>query len=111
MQLVLIVWDDAWADQENFSTAHGIASTHGPMPVETLGWVIQDDAVGISVVNERSTQDGHAVFRGRTFVPRAMIKSVTPFNLTKPRKKSNVTHHLQDSQRTDDATVGGSPTL
>lgn len=85
-QLVIVSWLDAWQDQENFSTAHGITSTHGPMPVETLGWVIQDDEVGISVVNEQSTQDGHDVFRGRTFVPRAMIKSVKPFNLTKPRK-------------------------
>lgn len=89
-QLVLVTWLDAWADQDNFSTAHGITSTHGPMPVETLGWIIQDDDIGISVVNERSTQDGHDVFRGRTFIPRAMVKSVAPFNLTKPRAKRHV---------------------
>lgn len=85
-QLVIVKWDDAWQDQENFSTAHGIISTHGPMPVETLGWVIQDDEEGISVVNEQSTQDGHDVYRGRTFIPRKMIRSVTPYNLIKPRK-------------------------
>lgn len=85
-KLVLVLWDDAWQDQENFSTAHGIQSTHGPMPVETLGWVLQDDDVGISIVNEHSTQDGHDVFRGRTFIPRAMIKKVTEFKLTKPRQ-------------------------
>jgi hypothetical protein len=85
-QLVLVKWLDAWQDQENFSTAHGISATHEPMPVETLGWLIEDDDVGVRVVNERSTQDGHDVFRGRTFVPRAMIQSVTPFNLTKPRR-------------------------
>jgi hypothetical protein len=85
-QLVLVEWADAWQDQENFSTAHGIASTHGPLIVNTLGWIIQDDEVGISVVNERSTADGHDTFRGRTFVPRAMIKKVTQFNLTKPRQ-------------------------
>jgi hypothetical protein len=86
-QFVVVIWDDAWQDQENFTTAHGIISTHEPMPVETMGWLIQEDAIGVSVANERSTQDGHDVFRGRTFIPRAMIKSVTPFNLTKPRKK------------------------
>jgi hypothetical protein len=85
-QLVIIAWLDAWQDQENFSTAHGIRATHEAMPVETIGWLIQDDDVGISVVNEWSTQDGHDVFRGRTFVPRAMVKSVTTYKLTKPRK-------------------------
>jgi hypothetical protein len=86
-QLVIVVWNDAWQDQENFATAHGIVSTHGPMPVQTIGWIIQDDEVGVSVANEASTEDGHDVFRGRTFVPRAMITSVSPFNLIKPRKK------------------------
>ena len=85
-QLVIVSWLDAWQDQENFATAHGIAATHEPMPVETIGWLIQDDSMGVSIVNEQSTQDGHDVFRGRTFVPRAMIQSVTQFNLTKPRK-------------------------
>lgn len=89
--LVLVLWDDAWQDQENFSSAHGIISTHHPMAVQTLGWLIQDDEVGVSVVNEKSIEDGTEVYRGRTFVPRAMIKSVTPFKLTKvPKKKSRV---------------------
>jgi hypothetical protein len=84
-QLVLVTWKDAWQDQENFNTAHGIAVTHAPMRVETLGWIIQDDDEGVSVVNERSTQDGSDVFRGRTFVPRGMIQSVVPYTLTRPR--------------------------
>lgn len=86
-QFVMVLWDDAWQDQENFATAHGIQSTHEPMPVETVGWLIQDDEVGVSLANERSTQDGHDVFRGRTFIPRAMVRSVLPFNLTKLRTK------------------------
>ncbi len=84
---MFVYWDDAWQDQENFATAHGIASTHEAMPIETAGWLIQDDAMGVSLVNERSTQDGHDVFRGRTFIPRAMIKDVVPVKITKPRKK------------------------
>lgn len=86
-QLVIVQWDDAWQDQENFATAHGIIATHAPLPVETIGWLIQDDDVGISIANEQSTDDGQPVFRGRTFVPRAMVRSVTPYNLAKPRAK------------------------
>lgn len=95
--LVLVLWNDAWVDDDNFSTAHGIATTHGPMPVQTLGWLVHDDELGVSVANEQSTQDGHDVFRGRTFVPRAMIQSVTPYKLTKPRaapKKSPQTDSI-----------------
>lgn len=86
MQVVIVKWLDAWQDQENFTTAHGIKATHEPMPVETMGRLIQEDEVGISVANERSTQDGHDVFRGRTFIPRAMVQSVETFNLVRPRK-------------------------
>jgi len=86
-QFVIVVWDDAWQDQENFVTAHGIKSTHEPMRVVTMGLLIQDDEVGISVANERSTQDGQDVFRGRSFIPRAMVRSITPYNLTKPKLK------------------------
>lgn len=84
---VIVEWDDAWQDQENFATAHGIATTHQPMRVKTRGLLILDDDVGISLANEDSVQDGTPVFRGRTFVPRAMVRSVTPYNLTKPRTK------------------------
>lgn len=84
---VIVEWDDAWQDQENFSTAHGIRSTHEPMPVRTRGLLLQDDEIGISLANEDSTQDGHDVFRGRTFIPRAMIKNVTHYNLTRKRVK------------------------
>lgn len=89
-QLVIVEWLDAWQDQDNFATAHGITSTHAPMPVQTIGWLIHDDEVGVSVANEASTEDGSDVFRGRTFVPRAMIKSVTPYKIVKPRKPRQV---------------------
>lgn len=86
MQLVLIKWDDAWADTDNFSTLHGMQQTHKPMVIQSLGWLLQDDEVGISICNERSTdEEGHETYRGRTFIPRGMIRSVTPFNLSKPR--------------------------
>lgn len=92
LQLVVVVWDDAWQDQDNFATEHGVRATHTAMPVQTIGWLIVDDATGVSVANERSTDAGSEVYRGRTFVPRAMVRSVTPFKLTRPRKKKEVQH-------------------
>lgn len=89
MQFVEVVWLDAWVDDDNFATAHGLALTHKPMVVKTRGWLILDDSIGVSVANEESTtEDDGKVFRGRTFIPRAMIQSVTPYRLAvvKPRK-------------------------
>ncbi len=86
-KLVVVVWDDAWSDQDNFQSSHGIALTHRPMVVQTLGWIVQDDLLGVSVVNERSMDDGSEVYRGRTFIPRAMIRNVSEFKLTTPRKR------------------------
>lgn len=84
--LVLVVWDDAWQDQDNFATVHGVAQTHAPLAVQTLGWLLVDNETGISVANERSSDNGTDTYRGRTFVPRAMVRSVTPFKMTAPRK-------------------------
>ena len=86
-QLVVVAWEDAWQDQENFVTLHGIQQTHAPMGVQTIGWLLQDDAIGVSVANERSSDNGQETYRGRTFVPRAMVRSVTPFKMTRPRTK------------------------
>lgn len=89
MQFVEVIWHDAWVDDDNFATAHGLALTHKPMVVKTRGWLIVDDKEGVSVAAEESaTEDDGKVFRGRTFIPRAMIQSVTPYRLVavKPRK-------------------------
>lgn len=83
--LVIVTWHDAWADQDNFASAHGMAQTHEPMVVHTLGWIVHDDDKGLSVVNEMSNEDGKAIYRGRTFIPRAMVQKVTPYQLSKPR--------------------------
>src|SRR5262245_51565615 len=91
LQLALVTWWDAWQDTDNFSTAHGIAQTHKPLVVETLGWIVKDDEVGISVVNERTNEDGEE-FRGRTFIPRAMVRSVTLYKLSKPRPPKSQPH-------------------
>lgn len=85
-RLVLVEWDDAWQDQENFTSAHGISLSHHPMKVQTLGWLVHEDDTGISIVNERNNEDGAEVYRGRTFIPRAMVRKVTEFRLAPPKK-------------------------
>jgi hypothetical protein len=86
LRLVIVTWHDAWADHDNFASAHGLAQTHEPMVVESLGWIVTDDDKGISIVNEQSTEEGKAIYRGRTFIPRAMVQSVQEYKLSKPRQ-------------------------
>jgi|SRR5882672_8946356 len=92
--LVECVWNDAWEDEANFTSIHGAQLTHKAMIVQTIGWLIIDNEVGVRIANERSADEGGDVYRGITFVPRAMVKSVTPFTLTrqrKPKSKPEVT--------------------
>jgi hypothetical protein len=81
LKLVLVEWDDAWTDNEPVTqaTAH---HTHDPYRITTLGWMLVDDAKGITLVNE--FYDG--AYRGKTFIPRGLVVKVTEHTLTKPRK-------------------------
>lgn len=96
-QLVVVKWLDAWADTEGFNTLHGISTSHSPMDIETLGWLLHRDDTGISIANEKSSQDGHPIYRGRTFVPAGMIVSVSPFNMSKPRNPRKAPEAQGDS--------------
>lgn len=82
--LVIVVWMDAWVSEEGCSDdmAH---SLHKPEEVTTIGWVLVDNEAGLQISNEFYG----TTYRGRTFIPRAMIKTITPYKLSKPRKKAN----------------------
>jgi hypothetical protein len=82
LPLVLVVWEDADTGEEAVDR-DTVVSYHRPTIVHTLGWVLKDDDVGVTLVNEFYSES----YRGRTFIPRKMIQSVTPYNLSKPRTK------------------------
>jgi hypothetical protein len=84
--LVVVEWWDAWADVDGFATIHGVHQTHRPMLIQTIGWLLQDDDTGVSLANEQSTEDGQQTWRGRTFVPRGMVQSVSPFKAERAKR-------------------------
>jgi hypothetical protein len=89
----IVEWEDAWLEGTEFVTLDGIRDSHAPWRTQTKGWVLQDDAKGISIANERVVVDGRERFRGRTFIPRGMVISVHPVvKSRKPRKKSAPEH-------------------
>lgn len=79
---VIVVWEDADCGEEAVDK-HTVISYHRPTIVHTIGWVLMDDDAGITLVTEFYSE----TFRGRTFILRKNIISVTPIKLTKPRVK------------------------
>lgn len=83
LPLVEVIWKDAWVHAEEVVTLADVKATHKPAIIHTLGWLLLEDEEGVSLANEYF-DDG---YRGRTFIYRPMIISVTPFTLTKVRQK------------------------
>jgi len=91
-KFVSVVWDDAWADTHESVSQEDAHMKHKATLMETRGWLLVDNDVGVSVFNERCLDEGDGSFRGRTFVPRAMIRTVTIISSPrKPRKKPDPT--------------------
>ncbi len=83
-RFVFVTWDDAWGDAHESVSPADVGEKHKPTIMQTSGWLLRDDEVGVSIFAERCLDHGDGTFRGRTFIPRAMIKSIDP--APKPRK-------------------------
>lgn len=83
--IVKVIWHDAWADATEPININEVHMKHQPMIMTTLGWLLIDNEGGISIANEQYIDDaGMETYRGRTFIPRAMVNQVIPFK--KPKK-------------------------
>lgn len=87
MKFVTVTWLDAWAEGVDDTTPELAHQRHKPLEMETRGWLLVDDDVGVSLFYERCLEP--LAYRGRTFIPRAMIKKVEeyPSKRTRVRKK------------------------
>ena len=81
LRLALIRWNDAYGSGEDAVTLESVRLTHQPTVVTTIGWILLEDKEGISIVNEVYGD----TFRGRTFIPAAMVLSVEDYSLSKKR--------------------------
>jgi hypothetical protein len=81
---VIVHWLDAWKDAVGDVTLDNAKDNHRPIECFSHGWVVQDDEQGIQLANEYSP---NGTFRHTAFIPRKMIQSVTPYNLSRPRAK------------------------
>lgn len=82
--IVIVVWDDAHGSAHREVTEDDMP--HRPLVMQTIGWLLRQDELGISIANEYCSDAESACYRGHTFVPIGLIRSVTPFTLSTPRK-------------------------
>ena len=81
----VISWLDAHSRSQAVEYEEAeVAQQHRPEECTILGLVIRDDAQGLSLYTEET---GPSSIRGLSFIPRAMVKSVTYVTLTTIRPK------------------------
>lgn len=73
--MVIVEWHDAYGDSSE-QWFEGGEVDHNPLTVKTLGYLMRDDERGVTLWQEMSAPDGSS-YRGRTFIPRAMVQSIT----------------------------------
>lgn len=83
LPLVVCEWADAWCDPTEPISLSEVHVQHKPKMIVTIGYLLLDNEVGVSIANEYYKDED--VYRGRTFILRSMVRSVTPYKLTKPR--------------------------
>jgi hypothetical protein len=82
--LVKVTWADAYGDKEDEVNLEGASAAHTAEIMHTVGWLVHEDALGVSVCNEKYAT--RPTFRGRTFIPAAMVREVTPLAEKKKRR-------------------------
>ena len=83
-RIAVIEWDDAHARNQAVEYEESeVAQLHRPESCKILALVIKEDEIGVSVYNEET---GPTAIRGLSFIPRAMLKAITYYDLSKPRK-------------------------
>lgn len=80
LPLVVVTWNDAWTKEDGVAI-DDVRMHHAPIVVTTIGYLLLQDEVGVSIANEYYDD----IYRGRTFIPGGMVRSVTPYKLSKPR--------------------------
>jgi hypothetical protein len=95
LPLVIVEWLDAWTNELGV-TVEDVGASHKPMRVQTIGWLLKDDEVGVSLASEHF-DDGS--YRDRTFIFRPMVVRVILFAPT-PRHTRTATRRTRRGRTT-----------
>ena len=70
----VVIWNDAHATLDEL-TEPDIAGAHRPTRIQTVGYIVRSDEIGVSIAAEwiPAADGSDERYRGITFVPRAMV--------------------------------------
>ena len=85
-EFVSCTWKDAWADAVEGVAPKDAGDKHKPTVMETRGWLVFEDADGVSIFVERCLDKGDEYYRGRSYIPKVLIQSIAPWPPVKVRK-------------------------
>ena len=87
LPFVIVSWNDPNSSSVEVITEENIADFHKPEPMETGGWLLRDDAEGVSLANERYFEKDKPRYRGHTFISRALVTGMTDNLLKTVRRR------------------------
>jgi len=86
--LGIVEWHDAHSPgSTEVVTAEEIHKVHHPLLMTTVGWILADDAVGITIAGEWC---GDHEYRNVTFIPRVLVVNVRAVRAPKKKKGTTV---------------------
>ena len=76
-----------WLDAHESTLQHTDSDIpHAPLRIETVGWLLRDDDLGVSLAGERIPGENPVNYRAVSFIPRGMVVRVVPVLKTRKRK-------------------------
>ena len=88
LPFVVVEWEDAWGDPTEVTTLTDVHVKHKPALYRTYGFLLYEDAKGVSLTNEECVEDKD--YRGRNFINHALVRSITRLSITKARERKQV---------------------
>jgi hypothetical protein len=85
---MLVEWNDAYGTSEDDVFTLDDLTDHRPIRMRTRGMILLDNEHGITMTSEDYLDNNKQYFRGRQFIPRGMIVSVTPVKTVRSKKKA-----------------------
>jgi hypothetical protein len=84
-KLVLLTWIDAHSPEATSAfSLDELDSIHRGLPMVTAGWLLRDDAYGVTIGGESC---GGTVYRSITVVPRPMVVKLEDLQPARPRRQ------------------------
>lgn len=77
IEFVCVEWEDANGNATSEYAPADIPGVHKASVFYSWGWLVLDNEIGVTLMTEWCPKE--ETWRGRMFMPRGMVRSVTPF--------------------------------